>query len=110
MGVPIVSNGKEEFTPSEFTYRGAGPMPFATPMAPPASIVRPIGSGPRVSFVDPRAPTAGLQSFGVRPEGSMGASSGHPASRVPPRPIPLTPSHTPLITSGFRPGGSMTPT
>ena len=100
----------EEFTPSDFTYRGVGPLPFVTPMAPPISVVRPIGSGPRVSFAEPRASMLCMGSLGFRPEGSMGASSGHPASRVPPRPIPSTPSHTPLITSGFRPGESMTPT
>ena len=105
-----MSNGKEEFTPSDFTYRGVGPMPFVTPMAPPISIVRLIGSGPRVSFAGPRASMSGMGGLGFRPKGSMGASSGHPASREPLRPIPLTPLHTPLITSGFRPGGSMTPT
>ena len=37
----------------------------------------------------------------------MGASSGHLVIRVPTRPLPLTPSHTPILTSGFRPRGSM---
>ena len=99
LGVPIVSNGKEEFTPSDFTYRGVGPLPFVTPMAPPISVVRPMGSGLRVSFVEPRASMSGMGSLGFGPEGSMRASSGHPASRVPPRSIPFTPLHTPLHLS-----------
>ena len=77
-------------------YRGAGPIPLLTPSAPPISVVRPTVSGPRVSFVDPRASMSGMGGF--RPEGSMGASSGHSESRVLPRPIPLTSLHTPLIT------------
>ena len=105
LGVPIVGNGKEEIAPSDFTYRGVGPMPFVTPMAPPISVVRPIGSGPRVSFVEVRASVSGKESLGFRPKGSMGATSGHPARRVPLRPIPLAPSHTPLITSRFRQEG-----
>ena len=32
LGVPIVGNGKEEFAPSDFTYRGVGPMSFVTPI------------------------------------------------------------------------------
>ena len=43
---------------------------------------------------------------GYRPEGSMGASSGHPATRVPLGPTPKRSSLTPLITSGCRPTGA----
>ena len=37
----------------------------------------------------------------------MGASSGHLAIKVPIGPLPLASSHTPLITLGFRLGGSI---
>ena len=104
MGMPIVKANKEVGTSSESMYNRPGPLPMPTPSAPPLSILRPTMSVPRVSFREPGIPLMGVD--GWRPEGSMGASSGHPATKVPIGPTPIRSSLTPLITLGFRPTGA----
>ena len=81
LGMPIVRVDKEVGTSFDFMYRRPRPIPMPTPTAPPISILRPTMIGPRVSLLEPRSPLTRMG--GYRPEGSMGASSGHLAIRVP---------------------------
>ena len=105
LGMPIVRVDKEAGTSFDFMYRKLGPISMPTPTGSPISILRPTMSGPRVLFVEPIIPLTRMG--GYRLEGSMGASSGNSTIRVPIGPLPLTPSHTPILTSRFRPRGSM---
>ena len=99
--MPIVRLYKEAGTSSSFLYRKPRPISMPSPTTPPLSILRPTMSGPGVSFIEPRIPLTGMG--GYRTEGSMGTSSGHLSIRVPTGPLPIASSHTPLITSRFRP-------
>ena len=122
LGVPIVGNVIGATTSSGFVYRGSGPIHFASSIEPPISTVKPTMGAPKVTFVDPRTSISGMGGSGyktevslgtsgekpegisLKPTGSMGGSSGHPAEKV-----STGPSITPLVTSGVKLGGSMAP-
>ena len=105
LGIPIVKLDKQTRTSFDFLYKRPSPISLPSPMAPPLSILRPTMSGPRVSFIEPRILVTLMG--GYRPKGSLAASSGHPTTKVPVGSLPIASLHTPLITSRFRPGGSM---
>ena len=59
----IVRMDKEAGTSSDFVYKRPRPILMPSPTTPPISILRPIMSGPRVSFIEPRIPLTRMRGY-----------------------------------------------